>query len=190
MGGDIIAEIVVVFPKKDNAIMIRNLLVKNGYNVLAVCTSGSQALNACEGLDSAIVITGYKLPDMMYYHIKESLDERFEVLLIASMDRISECEENGIITIAFPLKVRELINTVDMLLHNMAEKRKKRRGEAKNKPRSKEDTEIINQAKEVLMDINNFTENEAYRYIQKTSMDSGNNMVETAKMILTIMFRE
>ena len=31
------------------------------------------------------------------------------------------------------------------------------------------------------------TEEEAHRYVQKCSMDSGNNMVETAEMIMSIM---
>ena len=31
------------------------------------------------------------------------------------------------------------------------------------------------------------TEEEAHRYIQKTSMDSGTNIVETAQMILCLM---
>ena len=34
---------------------------------------------------------------------------------------------------------------------------------------------------------NNMTEEEAHRYIQKCSMDSGTNMVETAQMVLSIM---
>ena len=38
-----------------------------------------------------------------------------------------------------------------------------------------------------MMERNNMTEQEAHRYIQKCSMDSGTNMVETAYMILEIM---
>ncbi|MFR2620283.1 MAG: ANTAR domain-containing protein [Clostridia bacterium] len=34
---------------------------------------------------------------------------------------------------------------------------------------------------------NNMTEEEAHRYLQKSSMDSGTNMVETAEMVLSIM---
>ena len=35
------------------------------------------------------------------------------------------------------------------------------------------------------MERNQMTENDAHKYIQKLSMDSGNNLVETAEMILT-----
>jgi AmiR/NasT family two-component response regulator len=31
------------------------------------------------------------------------------------------------------------------------------------------------------------TEEEAHRYLQKTSMDSGTNLVETAQMVLSMM---
>lgn len=34
---------------------------------------------------------------------------------------------------------------------------------------------------------NHMTEEEAHRYLQKTSMDSGTNLVETAQMVLSMM---
>ena len=42
----------------------------------------------------------------------------------------------------------------------------------------------------LLMERNHLTEEEAHRYIQKSSMDNGTNMVETAQMILTLLFYE
>jgi response regulator NasT len=36
------------------------------------------------------------------------------------------------------------------------------------------------------MERNNMTEEEAHRYMQKTSMDSGTDLVETAQMILSL----
>ena len=37
------------------------------------------------------------------------------------------------------------------------------------------------------MGRNHMTEEEAHRYLQKCSMDSGTNMVETAMMVLSMM---
>ena len=51
---------------------------------------------------------------------------------------------------------------------------------------SSEKTEIKD-AKELLMARNHMTEEEAHRYLQKTSMDSGTNLVETAQMVLSMM---
>ena len=55
------------------------------------------------------------------------------------------------------------------------------------KKRTKEEQNYINNAKWLLMERNHLTEEEAFRYLQKTSMDSGTNMVETAQMILLMM---
>ena len=43
---------------------------------------------------------------------------------------------------------------------------------------------VIDKAKAVLMERNGMSEPEAFRYIQKTSMDCGRSMSESAQMIL------
>ena len=55
---------------------------------------------------------------------------------------------------------------------------------------TEEEQTVINQAKKVLMEKNNMSENEAHRYVQKSAMDSGRTMVETAVSILAIMYKE
>ena len=47
--------------------------------------------------------------------------------------------------------------------------------------------ELIERAKALLMEKKSMTEIQAHKYLQKCSMDSGTNMVETAHMILDIM---
>lgn len=49
-----------------------------------------------------------------------------------------------------------------------------------------EEQEYIDKAKKVLMDKSHMTEPEAFRYIQKISMDSCTNMAETAKKIILL----
>ena len=46
---------------------------------------------------------------------------------------------------------------------------------------------LIAKAKALLMERNNMTEAEAHRYIQKCSMDSGTNLVETAQMVISLI---
>jgi len=72
-----------------------------------------------------------------------------------------------------------------MMFYNYSRRRKKEKD--KPKPRTDAEKEVINKAKLVLMERNNMTEEEAHRYIQKNSMDSGTNMVEMAEMILSLM---
>ena len=46
---------------------------------------------------------------------------------------------------------------------------------------------VLNKAKAMLMEKNHYSEEEAHRYIQKCSMDSGTNLIETAQMVLTML---
>ena len=50
-----------------------------------------------------------------------------------------------------------------------------------------QEQELIDQAKALLMERNGMTEAEAHRYIQKCSMDSGTNLVETAQMVISLI---
>ena len=67
--------IIVVFPNKDNATNIRNLLVRAGLNVTGVCTTGAQAMNYADSVDEGIIVCGYKLKDMMYSELREYLPD-------------------------------------------------------------------------------------------------------------------
>ena len=65
--------------------------------------------------------------------------------------------------------------------------RRRRKAKLKPKVRNAEEEAAIKEAKELLMGRNHMTEEEAHRYLQKCSMDSGTNLVETAWMVLSMM---
>ena len=190
------AGLIVVFPNKDNATNIRNLLARGGMDVIGVCTTGAQAMHYADTVDDGIVVCGYRMKDMMYTQLREYLPESFEMLLVASQDKWSSGDVEGIVGLSTPIKVYDLLNTVNMMLQSMDRRRKKRRKELKNRDPKQQET--IRKAKELtnkpfgvnimlLMTRNNMSEEEAHRYLQKSSMDSGTNMVETAEMVLSIM---
>ena len=178
-------DIVVVFPKKEIAIHIRNVLVRGGIDVYGVCTTGAQVLQAIDNLDEGVIICGYRLKDMVYTQLRESVPESFELLLNASADKWSRELAEGVVGLSQPFKVYDLINTVEMMLKAQQRRRRKRREEAKR--RNPAQRAVIEKAKSLLMERNNLTEEEAHRYLQKNSMESGTNMLETARMVLTIM---
>lgn len=177
--------IIVLFPKEGDARNIRNLLVRHGFSVAAVCTSGSQALSYANSLSDGVVVCGYKYQDMLYTQLKECLPPHFEMLLVASERVFGECAGSKVMCVSMPLKVQDLINTLEMMCAHMA--RRKRKVRSKPKARSEEEQKTIQEAKELLMERNHMTEEEAHRYIQKCSMDSGTNLVETAEMVLSMM---
>lgn len=177
--------IIVVLPKLEDAKGIKNVLVRSGFQVTSVCTTGAQAISQADGLHDGIVICSYKLVDMMYDQLQECLPYGFEMLLMASRNVINECYGNGIVCLSMPLRVNDLVNTVNMMTDNILRRRRKKR--LQPKVRSTEEETVIGQAKELLMSRNHMDEEEAHRYLQKCSMDSGTNLVETAQMVLSMM---
>lgn len=184
-GGGKMASIVVVFPRAEDAKNIRNILVRNGYQVAAVCTSGAQALQAADDLEDGLIVCGYKFNDMMYTQLKGYLPTGFEMLLVASGHVLDSCPDREIVCLELPLKVHDMVNTIEMMMAGMI--RRKRKERSRPKARSEEDKKLIEEAKKILMERNKMTEEEAHRYMQKCSMDSGTNLVETAEMVFTLM---
>lgn len=177
--------LIVVFPKIEHAKSVRNILLKAGYRVDAVCSTGAQALQAANDLDSGIIICTYRLPDMMYSELYEYLAQRYEMLLIGSKSQIAERDMEDIVGLTTPLKVHELLQTMEMLSYTFARKKKKRRNLPKE--RSAEEKRVVAEAKALLMDRNHLSEEEAHRYLQKHSMDNGTGLSETAQMVLSMM---
>ena len=178
--------VIVALPKIDDARNIKNLLVKSGIPVAGVCTSGAQALALADGLAYGIVICGYKVADMIYSQLYDDLPPGFEMLLMASQHILGGgMVDKEIMCLSTPLKVHDLIDTVDMMIQVVERKKKKQK--LKPKERRPEEMALIKEAKEVLMSRNHMSEEEAHRYIQKCSMDSGTNIVETARMVLAMM---
>ena len=56
--------IVVVFPKKEIVLKMKNVLIKNGFDVSAVCVTGAQAIQAVERLEAGVVVCGIRFADM------------------------------------------------------------------------------------------------------------------------------
>ena len=167
--------IIVAFPKQDTARNIKKILMQNGHHVDVICTTGAQALQNANELEGGIMVCGYRFVDMMYT----------EMLLVASPGNCGERDVENLVCLSTPLKINELLQTVEMMEYKVTRRRKKAR--QKPKERSEEEINLINEAKALLMERNNLTEEEAHRYMQKRSMDNGTGLTETAQMILSLL---
>ena len=179
------ANIIVAFSKPEDAKSIKNILMRNGFEVIAVCTSGAQVLSQMEDLNSAIVVCGYRLTDMLYSELYDCMNEASSMLMISSPSKWSAGTPEQVVCLPMPLKVHDLVGTLEMIMQAQTRRRKKLRQQPKQ--RNEKERAVIDQAKALLMERNNMTEEEAHRYIQKCSMDSGTNMLETAQMVISLM---
>lgn len=179
------SSIIVVMPKTEDAKKIRDMLSRRGLTAAALCTTASMALSQVHQRDSGVVICSYRLQDMHYTQLAEYLPDYYEMLLLISSAEVESCPA-GMMALTYPIKPNELVSSVEMMLAQLD--RRLKRKKAPPKRRSEKEQNYINNAKWILMERNHMTEQEAFRYIQKCSMDSGTNMVETAQMILLLIY--
>lgn len=195
---------IVAFSKLEDAKKIKNVLNRNGYNDILACNSASQVIAAANENDGGIVLCGYRLPDMHYSELYGYLPREYQMLLVASPARLQECTSGDIMCLPMPFHTRELVSTIETMMldltcqqRNAAQRSAiqrnamqrnavQRRKKAKPVKRTEKEQQIIEDAKQLLMERNHLSEEEAHKYIQKLSMDSGNSMVETAGMILIL----
>ncbi|MBO4680207.1 MAG: ANTAR domain-containing protein [Lachnospiraceae bacterium] len=174
--------VIIAIPNPDTAEKIGDVLRRRGFPPTAMCTLGSEVLRHAGDAELGVVICTKRLKDMSCTELFEYLPEYFNVLLLSSDDTDFGARE-GIMRLSNPFRPSDLVNTVDLMLSTLERQVKKTR---RRPARSPEDQKVIDEAKHLLMDRNDMTEPEAFRYIQKTSMDTGRTMVESAQMVLML----
>ncbi len=174
--------VIVLFPKIEEAKSIKNLLIRNGINVTKVCTTGAQAAQVADAYDDGVIICGYKFSDMLYSDLADIIPDCFEMIVVASKRNYEDCRDSGIVCLTMPLKSQDFVNVVSLTIENLLWERKKRKKQPKE--RTEEEKKIIKSAKLKLMNEYNYDEQGAHRYLQKKSMDNGLNIIEMAYMVL------
>ncbi len=179
------ANIIIALSRPEESGSIRNILMRSGFRSIFIVANGAQAISKMDDLDDGIVICGYKLQDMMYDNLKANMPYGFDMVLLVSQKNAGECNRDDIEKLIMPLKADALVYSVNRVADEQFRRRKRDR--SKPKVRSEEDRKIIEEAKMLIMTRNHFTEQEAHKYIQKNSMESGSGLVETAEKILTLL---
>ncbi len=121
---------------------------------------------------------------MTYSDLLAALPDTWQMVVMASRMNLERVYERNVIKIVMPIKAYDLFMTLEALENTLYRQRKRRR--QKPKERSSADRALIENAKSLLMSAKNMTEEEAHRYIQKSSMDSGNSMTETCQMLIRL----
>ena len=185
--------ILLAFPGEKTSKKIRSILMHKGFDDVRIMSSGGEALRELSEHSAGLIICPVRMRDMDYTElIRRKSTPFYDVLLMDSAKNIYGRKEEDVVALTAPIKLTDLISTVDMMLSDVEyaysqEKKKKKREKERlraAKKRSPEEQMILDNAKAYLMERNHLSEEEAFRYIQKNSMDMGRSMVETAQMIL------
>lgn len=179
--------IIVAFPGVQDGKKLKNLLTRSGFQVSAICTNGANAIHLADGLVNGIMISAYRLPDMLYSEMKACIPPGFEMLVLAPQSQLADCMDENILSLPMPFAVRDLIGVLNQL-SGVVELRKKN---SRQKPAKRDEGQLkfIGQAKAMLMQQKHLSEPEAHRYLQRVSMQNGTGMAEAAQMLLDIRCR-
>ena len=168
----------IAFDSKKTAVTITKMLIENGNNVTAVFKSLGELIGALDYYRGGVLITGCSFDGVDADRIAEDVPDNFNIIVIGSRVHLEAVRNERVFKLASPLTKKDIICSVDMLGAVESGRRAYYR--------SGKEEDIIFKAKCTLMDMYSMSEEEAYRYIQKKSMDTGLKKAEIAKIILEI----
>ncbi len=171
--------VVLAFSKNETADKIRIMLDGSGYEVVMICHSKAELLRSIADMDNVLIIMGYKLPDGVADDVCDDLRDGQKLMSLVRADRQGEIYNQDIFVVTLPINRQVLINSIETFI-GIIERHKHRI------KRSPEEKRIIENAKAYLMEHHMMTEEQAHRFIQKRSMDTGAKFIDTARSILEI----
>jgi len=169
---------------------LREMLTNLGYLVVGEAGDGRSAVNLARELRPDVVIMDIKMPGGIdgIDAAKILTEERIApvVLLTAYSQRelVERAKEAGVVGyIVKPFRESDLVPAIEVALARFAEFRalEKEVGDLKE---ALETRKLVDRAKGILMDTQGLTEAEAFRRIQKMSMNTRKPMKEVAEAII------
>ncbi len=168
---------------------LREMLSNLGYDVVGEAGDGVTAVNLSRDKRPELVIMDIKMPELDGISAAQTLaEERIApvLLLTAYSDRefIDRAADAGVMGyLVKPFAEAELKPAIEVALARWREKRTLEEDLAQTKD-TLETRKLVERAKGVLMDTQSLKEAEAFRRIQRLSMNSRKSMREVAEAIL------
>lgn len=176
--------IIIALSNIDTTNKLKSLLMQEGYEVIAICTSGNELIRLVRQYSPDLALVGYKFKDMSVLDVYETLVDVTSFLAIVNEPYKSFIEEDtDIYCIGTKISNVLLTNAIDLIFQSK-KRIKKLRAQVEKLENTLEDRKLIEKAKGQLMVTSGVRENEAFRYMQKLSMDSGKTMKDIAILIL------
>lgn len=168
---------------------LREMLTNLNYLVVREVGDGASAIHAARELKPDVVIMDIKMPDMDGIEAAKILTQEkiAPVLLLTAYtqrDLVERAKEAGVVGyLVKPFREQEIVPAIEIALARFREfnELEKEVGDLKE---TLETRKIVDRAKGILMDTQGLTEQEAFRKIQKMSMNTRKPMKEIAQAIV------
>jgi AmiR/NasT family two-component response regulator len=168
---------------------LREMLESLGYLVVGEAGDGESAVHLSRELKPNIVIMDIKMPGMDGIEAGRILtEERIAPVLLltaySQQDLVDRAKAAGVMAyIVKPFHEADLAPAIEVALRRWSEFRSLER-EVDDLKEALETRKLVDRAKGILMDTQGLSEADAFRRIQKTSMDQRKPMKEVAEAIV------
>jgi len=168
---------------------LREMLTNLGYLVIGEVGDGRSAVNLARELRPDIVLMDIKMPDMDGIEAAKILtEERIAPVLLLSaysqQELVQRAQQAGVTGyLVKPFRESDLAPAIEVALSRFSEFRAVER-EVGDLKEALETRKAVDRAKGILMDTQGLSETEAFRKIQKMSMDNRKSMRTVADAII------
>ena len=168
---------------------LKDVLFKQGYLVIGEAGDGQSAINLARELRPDLVIMDIRMPDMDGITAAETLTQEkvAPVLLLTAFgdqQLVERAKEAGVVNyIVKPLRESEVAPAIEVTLARYSEYRTIEE-ENRSLTDKLETRKVVERAKGLLMEKQGLSEQDAFRKIQKASMNNRKSMREVAEAIL------
>lgn len=184
------ARIVIVDTDVDYRKKLRGTLVRAGYFIAEEAGDGRSGLKAVFQTEPDLVIMGAKLPGAEGLEIARIIDENriAPVILLINSYELELLE--GVNASWFfaclvkPVSDTQLLLTIEIAVNNF-KKLVKLEEENKKLKQALEERKLVERAKGLIMDAKGLSEREAYKYLQKLSMDNCIPLARIARRVIS-----
>jgi AmiR/NasT family two-component response regulator len=168
---------------------LREMLTNLGYLVVGEANDGQSAVNMARELRPDLVVMDIKMPDMDGIEAATVLtaEKIAPVLLLTAYSQqelIERAKDAGVVGyLVKPFRESNLAPAIEVTLSRFDEFRAVRK-EVDDLKEALDTRKLVDRAKGILMDSQRLTEREAFRRIQKMSMNTRRPMKEIAEAII------
>lgn len=168
---------------------LREMLVEEGFDVVAEAADGEQAVDLAEAHQPDLVVCDVKMPRMDGITAAGIIAQRgiAPVVILTAFsqrDLIERARDAGAMAyLVKPFQKRDLLPAIEMAMSRFAQIRALENEVGDLRTRL-ETRKLIERAKGVLMAEHAMTEPQAFTWIQRTAMDKRTSMKEVAALVV------